>query len=282
MTRHIVRKLVITGFAVTLLAANAEAQSRGGGGGGGRPGGMSGGGGRPGGMSGAAPRGGMSGGHSTSAGSWHGGAGGGQYHGGGYNGGAYHGGNYHGGNYYHNGYHNGGYYGGYRGYPYYGYGYPFGLAIGLGFGSYYSSPYYGSGYYGNGGYSSYAVSAYSPDYSYGQTTSLESFPANPPIERSATAYPLAADKVRMLIIVPTPDVELTINGQATTQQGTDRLFDSPSMEPGKTYVYSLRATWSKDGHQITRKKDIDVETGKTYTIVFKFEAEVAPPPTPKP
>lgn len=230
-------------------------------------------------------RGGMSGMPSggSRGGSWHGGAGGGsgsghshngQWHNGSYN--HNHGGYYHGGGY--------GYYGGYRGYPYYGYGFGYPWGIGISIGRSYS-PYYGYGYGSGYGYG-YGDGAYVSSYStpvYGQTVSLDSVPtAESYRANTASAYPLAPDKVRLLVLVPTPDVELRINDQLMDQPGTDRLFDSPAMEPGKTYIYKLQATWSRDGRQITRKKQIDVVPGQAYTVEFKFEAEVAPPPEPRP
>jgi uncharacterized protein (TIGR03000 family) len=253
MNRNMKLWLAVGGMAAMLFAPTANAQHGGGGHGGGGHGG------------------GMSAGHSG-GGSWHGGSGG-NWHGGS-------GGNWHGGNYYHNGYYHNGYY-------HYGYGYyPFGIAIGLGFGWPYYGGYggYGGVAYGDGVY----VSSYTPDYgygavNYGQTVALDSAQNVPPSQNaSMSAYPLTPDKVRMLVVLPSPDVRLTINGQSTEQQGTDRLFDSPSMQPGKAYVYKLQATWTKDGHEITRTKNIDVETGKVYTIVFRFDAETAPPPVSRP
>jgi uncharacterized protein (TIGR03000 family) len=98
---------------------------------------------------------------------------------------------------------------------------------------------------------------------------------------STSAYPLLTSKVRLHVLVPVPNARLTINGQATGQQGTDRVFDSPPMDIGKQYVYVLQATWTQDGREVTRKQEIDVQTGKEFTVVFKDEAELAPAPIPK-
>jgi uncharacterized protein (TIGR03000 family) len=257
MYRNMKLWLVASGIAAGLIASPANAQHGGGGHGGG-------GGGHGGSMGGGA--------HAASSGSWHGGSGSGNWHGG--SNGNWHGGNgyYHNGNYYHGGYYHGGY-------PYYGYGYGYPIAFGVGLGlGLYSSAYYGGYGYSGAPY----VAAYEP--AYGQTIALDSAQtiAAPQQNASTSAYPLAQDKVRMLVVVPNPDVRLTINGTPTSQKGTDRLFDSPSMEPGKAYVYKLTATWSKDGHEITRTKEIDVETGKVYTVVFQFDPEVAPPPVARP
>ncbi len=46
---------------------------------------------------------------------------------------------------------------------------------------------------------------------------------------------------------------------------------------GKTYVYALQATWTQEGHQVVRRKSIDVQVGKEYVIDLRREAEIAPP-----
>ncbi|MBX7106060.1 MAG: TIGR03000 domain-containing protein [Gemmataceae bacterium] len=93
--------------------------------------------------------------------------------------------------------------------------------------------------------------------------------------------PLAADKVRLHIYLPSTDARLLINGEATTQQGSYRLFDSPAMDADKTWVYAFSATWMHNGREVTRKKEIDVKTGQEYTVEFTLDAEPAPKAMPK-
>jgi uncharacterized protein (TIGR03000 family) len=274
MKRNMRTWLALGGITMALVATPAAYAQRGGGGGHGGGGGSMGGGSRGGSMGGGSmgggrpmssaggsmggmhpPSGGMGGEHPTAPnGNWHGGPGG-----------TWHGGP--------GGYWNGGWRGGY---PWYGY--PIGLGIGLGIGIAATSPIY----YDGGGYAVYS----SPTYiATGQTVSLDSSAPPPQAQQgpgpSLSNYPLSPNKVRMLIVVPAPNAKLTLNGQATDQNGMERLFDSPAMEPGKIYVYAVQATWMQEGQEVIRRKSIDVEAGKEYVIDLRREAELAPPPLQK-
>jgi len=184
--------------------------------------------------------------------------------------GGYYGGN--GGYYNHGGYGYGaiGYGGLYGGY----YGNGWGIAVGVPVGGYnygYRSPYYGgygysSPYYGGYGYSSpyYGSSySYSPSYSYVQpaapttsayTPSQSTLP--PPTSDSTNA-----NVVNMEVRVPA-NATLYIQGQKSDATGTERRFVSSALEPGRKYVYDLRATWmDANGKLVDRTKKVDVQAG---------------------
>lgn len=62
---------------------------------------------------------------------------------------------------------------------------------------------------------------------------------------------------------------LSVEGTATDQTGSDRFFTSPSLVPGKEYVYHLKAVWTDArGRPIEQERTVDVRAGKHVTVDF--------------
>ena len=191
----------------------------------------------------------------------HGGGGGGAHGGGGgaHGGGGYHGGGYHGGGYggvYHGGY--GGRYGyaryGYGGYRGYGYGYgPF-IGAGLYIG--------GLGLYGSPGYSYYG----SPSYYY----SAPDYYQEPPVTYAPPSVPMiAAQPVTLTVQLPRADAQVFLNGAATTSSGAERVFQSPPVDPAKSYQYTVTARWMDNGKSVEQKRDVIVKAGQSVSVDFR-------------
>ena len=164
---------------------------------------------------------------------------------------------------------------GYGGNPYYG---GSGVAFGNGYyGNTYggSYPNYGGGYssypsYGNGMvYSnpSYMSGGYSSGgYMSGGYMSNDMSGGNM-YQAGYSSGMNMGNVVRLDIIVPDENTELTIQGQRVSGTGRHRSFVSPQLESGKEYTYtvSIRGSQTRDGED-TRK--IDVRAGSQYTIDF--------------
>lgn len=176
--------------------------------------------------------------------------GGGGYHGGGgsWNGG----GSYHGGGNY---YGRGGYYGYGRG------GWGWGVGIGWGW------PGYGWGWPGYGwdyGYPAYygdyysGAPVYPPDY--GSRTSAYLNPEIPPPANTTTAH------IRVLV----PDgAKIWFNQDETSQTGSTRIFETPSLTPGKEYTYEVRARWRAGDRDVTDTKKVIFHSGDGVTVSFR-------------
>jgi uncharacterized protein (TIGR03000 family) len=182
----------------------------------------------------------------------HGGGGHGGGHGGGFSGG-------HGG-YGHGGYGHGGYgygHGGYGRYGYGGYGYGgLGLYSGL-YGYGYGSPYYGSSYY-EPAYDYSSPSAVAPAAYYSPDTSSIGSPADNPNPNAA-----------MLQLRVPENAEVWFEGDKTSQTGSVRHFVSPSLEPGKTFTYDVRARWTDaSGQPVDRTKQVKVQAGARVGVDF--------------
>jgi len=160
-------------------------------------------------------------------------------HGGGYGGGHVgggHGGGYYGGHY--GGHYGGGYFGG--GYGYYG-----------GLGLYGYDPYY---------YPSYSY----PSYSYYSDPGVQNYEPG----YATQSAPVVNDYANVRVILPDSQARVWFDGSATRQTGTDRLFNTPSLTMGSTYNYQVRATWIRDGREVTQERTVTVTPGQTALVDF--------------
>jgi len=155
-----------------------------------------------------------------------------------------------------NGYYGGGGYGG----GYYGNSYNRGYYPGNygGYNSRYNSPYYGSNYYSTPSY--YSSPSYYVD------------PAPSTIVQqsyySAPAYSApSSQNAMMTILVPDPNAELWFNDVATSQRGTTRTFQTPTIDQPGTYV--LRARWNQNGQFVDQTRRVDVQPGQSLTVDFR-------------
>ena len=195
-------------------------------------------------------------------GGWHGGGGGGWHGGGGYRGGYYGG--------------RGWGWGGVGigiglGYPYYG-GYGYGGGYWPGYYSSYSYPYYGSGFY-------------SDSYPYFADTD-NSYIVNPTYSDtmgSEYAYGASRNNDAVIRVIVPPEAKLWFDGQTTQQSGSMRMFETPSLTPGQTFHYDVKAKWlDKDGKEVTRTKRVDVSANSRMTVdLTQLNPEQAPAPNPK-
>jgi len=165
-------------------------------------------------------------------------------------------------------------YGGYgRGY----YGPGFGLYIGPSYryaypyyGGYYGSPYYGGYYYSQPSYN-YVEPSYNyaqPSYGYVEPsmTSPYSYPVG-----TASANPAEdLDPNAAMVEVRVPEnAEIWFAGARTTQTGPVRHFVSPSLQPGRTFSYEVRARWTDaSGRPVDRTKEVKVQAGGRVGVDF--------------
>jgi len=187
-------------------------------------------------------------------------------------------GNYGYGNYgYGNGYNNS-YYGG--GYPSYGYN-----------NSSYHTPYVGNSY-------SYASPSYYTTPSYGYTQSYYTTPSysyatpsysQPMYSNSGYAVPQTtmnsgvvqssyynstdsqnnSNVARVRVILPSQEAQLWISDVQMQGSGMERMFQSPALESGKSYMYRIRAQWNAEGRAMDRTREVEVRPGQEFTVNFR-------------
>ena len=238
MLRKYIIPAVLSLAVVAMIAGDALAQGGRGGGGGNRGGGGGGGGNR--------------GGNWSGGGNWN--RGGGNWNGGNWNGGNWGGGNWNGGNWNRGGWNNNNN------------NFWYGAALGYLSGSYarpgfYSRPYYGGGY--GGGYygSSYDVPYYSGDVYYSDSY------YTPPVE--TYPEPAVTSSARVRVLLPNPDARVWFDGVLTQQTGTDRLYNTPPLDPGATNNYRVRASWIQSGQEMTQERILAVTPGAQAVVDFR-------------
>jgi uncharacterized protein (TIGR03000 family) len=141
----------------------------------------------------------------------------------------------------------------YNGGGYYGSGY--GMGMGTGLGTYPGYPY---------GFtpSSLAISpmtyvAYSPPV----------FTTRAPVVAPAAGL-LPADQPATVEVLVPDDAVITFDGRRTTQTGAYRLFTTPPLVKGKSYHYTVEATFLHGGKKVTQQQRVAVYAGGKTTAAF--------------
>jgi uncharacterized protein (TIGR03000 family) len=112
---------------------------------------------------------------------------------------------------------------------------------------------------------------YQPYISEGQTVYLV-VPNTPPATEPQS--------VNVKVIVPA-DAQVWFENRATTQQGMERLFQSPPLEPNQDFTYTIKARWMENGQAVTRERQVHVQAGQSVTVDFRANpVENVPPPLP--
>jgi uncharacterized protein (TIGR03000 family) len=66
------------------------------------------------------------------------------------------------------------------------------------------------------------------------------------------------------------EAKLTIDGTPTVSTSETRIFESPSLTPGKTYYYVLKATVIRDGKPESVTKEVTVRAGEDTRIKIEI------------
>src|SRR5438128_1249400 len=75
--------------------------------------------------------------------------------------------------------------------------------------------------------------------------------------KPVNAQSLSAQPVAVRVLVPFADAQLMVDDTLTRQTGTDRIFVSPPLDSGKSYVYTIKTTWQPNNYTtITRTRKI--------------------------
>jgi len=156
-----------------------------------------------------------------------------------------------------------------------------GISIGVGSGSgyygngYYGNSYYGSPYYGNRGY--YYGNSYSPGYYY-STPNYYVEPSTVVVPTEARpSYYVDPGSANVSVMLPSADAEVWFDNAPTRQRGMERIFHTPSLQPG-SYTYSIRARWNDNGRTVDQTRQVQVRPGQSVTVDFRNSAELLPTP----
>jgi len=157
------------------------------------------------------------------------------------------------------------------------------VIIGGGGRGYYDSPYYRQDSYGQRGYQGWygQPRSYQPYYrSYDGYYYPDTLTQVPATEYRQSFYPEIASQQSstVMVMVPTPDAKVWFDDSPTAQQGMQRTFNTPPLDPG-TYTYTIRARWTENGQKVERQRQVRVQPGQSATVDFRFDkAERLPRP----
>jgi len=158
--------------------------------------------------------------------------------------------------------HSGSWSGGHDGHGGWGWG---GIGIGIGYPGYYG------GYYGRGGYGGYYDSGYyaPSDYYYPSNSFYSDAYSYPQQYAQQSYYPqMSQQTATVQVMVPNPSAQIWFNGAQTSQQGMNRMFYTPPLEPGN-YSYSVKARWTENGQPVERERTVSVRAGETASVDFR-------------
>jgi uncharacterized protein (TIGR03000 family) len=62
--------------------------------------------------------------------------------------------------------------------------------------------------------------------------------------------------------------KLWFNGKKTASRGRHRQFQTPFLEPGREYVYEIRARWLKKGRPVSQGRKVRVMAGSQIHVDF--------------
>src|SRR5262245_7210546 len=68
--------------------------------------------------------------------------------------------------------------------------------------------------------------------------------------------------------VPQPAAEVLVDGKKTVQTGTDRIFESPPLEAGQNYRYTVTARWVERGQVVEVTKEVTGAPGEVVRVDF--------------
>lgn len=68
--------------------------------------------------------------------------------------------------------------------------------------------------------------------------------------------------------VPQPTAEVLVDGKKTAQTGTDRIFESPPLEAGQSYRYTVTARWVERGQPVEVMREVTGTPGEVVRVDF--------------
>lgn len=78
----------------------------------------------------------------------------------------------------------------------------------------------------------------------------------------------AGNTARVEVRVPSPDAQVWFDGTPTQQRGTVRTYESPELNPGRTYTYQIRARWTEGGETRDQTRTVQVQLGQQVSVDF--------------
>jgi uncharacterized protein (TIGR03000 family) len=79
----------------------------------------------------------------------------------------------------------------------------------------------------------------------------------------------AVDENALTIRIHVPgNARVWFDGEATSQSGSDRMFVSPSLVPGRAYIYHIRVRWDENSMAVEHNRDVTVHAGDHINLII--------------
>ncbi len=102
----------------------------------------------------------------------------------------------------------------------------------------------------------------------GQTAARQDKPASKS-EPSAKA-PEAAQNLGTIVLLVPASATVWFGDQKMTQPGSERSYQSPPLEAGKTYSYTVKVSWpTTSGKDYVAEQDVTVRANQTSRVDFR-------------
>jgi uncharacterized protein (TIGR03000 family) len=80
---------------------------------------------------------------------------------------------------------------------------------------------------------------------------------------------LQATNQALVRVLAQPGARISIEGQDVQQQpGMEKLYISPPLQQGASYVYTIRASWDQGGQTMTQERRVPVSAGQQVSVSF--------------
>jgi len=99
------------------------------------------------------------------------------------------------------------------------------------------------------------------------TVDLRELKAEAPASPSQPTRSTSAAPARLKVKLPA-EARLYVDGVQAPLTTGERSFDTPALEQGRTYFYTLKAELSREGRTVTETKRVSFEAGKQLTVEF--------------
>jgi len=85
---------------------------------------------------------------------------------------------------------------------------------------------------------------------------------------------MASAPATLTVTLPA-DARLTVDGTPTSTTSAVRTFVTPNLTPGKTFTYTMKAEYMKNGEPVSEEKVVKVQAGKETRVSFEGTSTTA-------
>jgi len=91
----------------------------------------------------------------------------------------------------------------------------------------------------------------------------------------ASAVPMPGAAPATVVVTLPAGATLTVDKRPTSSTGPRRTFQSPALEPNKTFFYTLAATYTEKGAPVVVTRKVKIRAGETTEVTFEPAKTIA-------